>query len=64
VDVHVPLVIVQRRVADVPAVIPVTPDVGEEDVVIVAVPLTTLHAPVPVVAVLPDSVKESLLHCS
>jgi hypothetical protein len=60
-EVHVPLVIVQRRVAGVPAVTPVTPEVGEEGVVIVAVPLTTLHMPVPTLALLPASVKEVLL---
>jgi hypothetical protein len=42
-------------------VTPVTPDVAEDGVVIVAVPLTTLHAPVPEVAVLPASVKDVLL---
>lgn len=61
VEVHVPLVMVQRKVAEVPAVTPVTPEVGEDGVVIVAVPLTTLHTPVPEVAVLPTSVKEELL---
>ncbi len=55
------MVMVQRKVAGVPAVTPVTPEVGEEGVVIVAVPLTTLHKPVPEVAVLPASVKEVLL---
>jgi hypothetical protein len=63
VEVQVPLVIVQRRVAGVPAVTPVTPEVAELGVVIVAVPLTTLHAPVPEVAALPANVKEVLLHC-
>jgi hypothetical protein len=61
VEVQVPFVIVQRKVAGVPAVTPVTPEVGEEGVVIVAVPLTTLHEPVPVVAVFPASVKAVLL---
>lgn len=64
VDEQVPFVIVQRKVAEVPAVTAVIPEVGDEGEVIVAVPLTTLHAPVPVVAVLPASVKEPLLHCS
>jgi hypothetical protein len=63
-DEQVPFVTVQRRVALVPAGTPVTPDVGEDGVVIVAVPLTTLHAPVPVDGELPANVKEPLLHCS
>jgi hypothetical protein len=62
-DEQVPLVIVQRNVAGVPAVTPVTPDVGDDGVVIVAVPLTTLHTPVPEEAVLPARVKAPLLHC-
>jgi hypothetical protein len=60
--VHAPLLIVQRSVALPPDGTPVTPDVAEDEVVIVAVPLTTLHAPVPVVAVLPASVNEPLPH--
>jgi hypothetical protein len=59
--VQVPFVIVQRRVAGVPAVTPVTPEVAELGVVIVAVPLTTLHKPVPELAALPASVKLVLL---
>jgi hypothetical protein len=35
---------------------PVTPEVGEEGVVMVAVPLTTLHVPVPDVGILPAKV--------
>jgi hypothetical protein len=54
--------IVHLKVALVPAGTPVTPEVGEDGVVIVAVPLTTLHAPVPTVAVLPASVNELVLH--
>jgi hypothetical protein len=42
----------------------VTVDVGDAGVVIVAVPLTTLHKPVPVAGVFPVTVKELLLHCS
>src|ERR1044072_1060613 len=53
---------VHLNVALVPTGTPVTPDVGEEGVVIVAVPVTTLHAPVPVPGVLPASVKLPLLH--
>ena len=60
--VHAPLLIVQRRVALEPAGTPVTPEVAEEDELIVAVPLTKLHAPVPVVGVLPANVNEPLLH--
>ena len=60
--VHAPLLIVQRSVAVPPAGTPVTPEVGEDEVVIVAVPLTKLQAPVPVVGVLPASVKEPLPH--
>jgi hypothetical protein len=54
--------IVHLKVALVPAGTPVTPEAGEDGVVIVAVPLTTLHAPVPTVAVLPASVKVLVLH--
>jgi hypothetical protein len=55
VDAHGELVIVQRKVA-VPTTNPVTPDVGEEGVVIVAVPETTDHKPVPTLGVLAASV--------
>ena len=50
------LEIVQRNVAVPGTAKPVTPDVGELGVVIVAVPETTDHAPVPTVAVLPANV--------
>jgi hypothetical protein len=60
--VHAPLLIVQRNVALEPAGTPVTPEVAEEDELIVAVPLTRLHAPVPVVGLLPASVNEPSLH--
>jgi hypothetical protein len=62
VDEHAPLVIVQRKVAVVPAAKPVTVVVGEEDDVIVTEPLITVHAPVPTVGVFPAIVKEPLLH--
>ena len=52
-DVHAPLLIVQRNTVVLPTVIPVTVVVGLVAVVIVHVPLTTLHAPVPLTAVLP-----------
>jgi hypothetical protein len=61
VEVQVPLVIVQRKVAEVPAAIPDTVDEAEEALAIVAEPLTTLHTPEPVDAVLPDNVKDPLL---
>lgn len=48
--------IVQRRMATPGTAKPVTPEVGEEGVVIVAVPETTVHVPVPVVGVLPAKV--------
>jgi hypothetical protein len=63
-DEQVPLVTVQRSEALVPAGTPVIVDEGEEGVVIVAVPLITLHRPEPVVGELPASVKVPLLHCS
>jgi hypothetical protein len=47
--------IVHLKVA-VPAISPVTPDVGLAGVVMVAVPVTTVHAPVPLVGVLPARV--------
>jgi hypothetical protein len=40
------LVIVHLKVADVPGTKPVTPDVADVGVVIVAVPETTVHCPV------------------
>jgi hypothetical protein len=53
--VHPPLLIVHLSTfAPVPS--PVTAEVGLDGVVIVAVPLITLHAPVPIVAVLPANV--------
>ena len=60
-EVQVPLVVVQLSVALVPAGTPVTPEVAEDGVVIVAVPLTTLQTPVPTLGALPASVKELIL---
>ncbi len=59
--VHTPFEIVQRRVADVPTGTPVTPDVANVGVVIVAVPVTTVHRPVPVTAGVAANVKLPLL---
>ena len=59
--VQLPLLIVQRNVA-VPAVKPVTPDVAEDGVVIVAVPLTTLQLPVPTDGTFPANVAIVVLH--
>lgn len=59
---QLPLLIVQRSVAVPPMVKPVTPLVDKVGVVTVAVPLTTLHAPVPVVGALPAKVAVVTLH--
>ena len=48
-----PLLMVHLRVVAVPAVKPVMPVVDNVAVVIVQVPLTILHAPVPTAGVLP-----------
>ena len=56
-EVHPPLAIVHLNVF-APTPNPVTPDVALVGVVIVAVPETTVHVPVPIVAVLPASVVE------
>jgi len=55
------LVFVHLKVALVPVGTPVTSDVGDDGVAIVAVPLTMLHEPVPWVIVLPANVKLLLL---
>jgi hypothetical protein len=62
-ELQLPLVIVQRKVTDVPAVTPVTVDVGDVGAVIVAEPVIIVHRPVPGVGVFPASVKVLLLHC-
>jgi hypothetical protein len=46
----------------VPAATPVTPDVLEVGVVIVAVPPTTDHDPVPIVGAFPERIKLLVLH--
>ena len=62
--VHDPLLIVQRRVAEVPAGTPVTVLVAEPGVVIAAVPVIRVHRPVPAPGVFPESVKEDVLQRS
>src|SRR6266567_8861803 len=54
-SVQVPLWIVQRKTF-APNPRPVTPDVGLLGVVIVPVPLTSVHVPVPTVGLLPARV--------
>ncbi len=61
---QIPLVIVQRTVALVPAAMPVTVVVGTNALVIVALPDCRLHIPAPTVGVLAAMVKIGLLHCS
>ena len=60
-EVQAPLDMVQRKVAAEPTVNPVTPEVGEEAVVIVAVPDTTDQVPVPLVGVFPAKVAVVIL---
>ncbi len=60
---HVPFVIVQRKVALLPAANPVTVLTSLVGVVIVTAPLVTVHNPVPVVAARPANVNDPLLHC-
>ena len=60
--VQPPLLMVHLRVALAPTTKPVNPLVGEEAVVIVAVPDTTVQVPVPVVGVLPAKVVVVTLH--
>ena len=47
---------VQRKVAELPTIKPVTVEVGELGVVIVAVPLTTVQVPIPKAGVFPANV--------
>ena len=58
------LEMLQRKVTEVPTVKPVTVEVGDPGVVIVPVPDTTLHDPVPITGVLPASVVDVTLHMS
>ena len=60
--VQAPLLIVHLKVALEPIDKPVNPEVGEEAVVIVAEPLTTLQLPVPVAGALPAKVAVVTLH--
>jgi len=59
---QVPLTMVQRNTAGVPVGTPVTVDVSEFGLVIVAVPLIKVHVPTPTDAALPAKVKLVLLH--
>jgi hypothetical protein len=60
--VHVALLIVQVNVALVPGAIPVTPELNKVGEVIVAVPLVTVHNPVPTVGLFPAKVNDDVLH--
>ena len=53
---------VHLRVAEAPLTKPVTPDVGDDGVMMVAVPLTTDQLPVPAVAAFPARVVVVTLH--
>jgi len=59
--VQLPLEIVHLKVAEVPTGTPVTLEVFEAVVTIVAVPLIRLQAPVPEVGLFPARVNEPLL---
>ena len=59
---HPPLLIVHLKVADAPTVNPVTPELADAGVVIVAAPETKLQLPVPTAGVLPAKVAEVTLH--
>ena len=61
---HTPLLIVHRRVVREGIAKPVMLLLGLLDVVIVAVPVTTIQLPVPTVGVLPDKVALVILHRS
>ena len=61
-SLHTPFVTFHFKVAEVPAGIPVTVVEGEDGVVIVAMPLTTDHNPVPGLGSFAAIVKEPLLH--
>lgn len=61
-ELQAPLLIVHLKVVLLPTVIPVTVVVALLAVVIVTVPLTTLHKPVPLVAVFPVNWLTVTLH--
>ena len=61
--VHVPFDTVHVNVALLPAVTPVTADVLEDEVEILADPLATLQAPVPKLGFVAANVKLALSHC-
>ena len=58
---HPPLEIVHVKVAE-PTTSPVTPDVGEEAVIMVPTPAVSVQTPVPTVATLPPSVEVVTAH--
>ena len=60
--VHVPLDTVHLSVALVPADTPVTPDVFDDELVMFADPLVTLHAPVPKLGLVAAIVKLDVAH--
>ena len=57
-----PMLTVHLSVTLLPAVTPVMVEVGDEAVVIVAVPLTMDHAPVPTIGLFAAMVKVEVLH--
>ena len=59
--VHTPLEMVHLNVTFVPAATPVIVVVGEAAFVIEAVPLTTVHCPLPTIGVLAAMVKVEVL---
>jgi len=64
VELQVPLTMVQLKTAVLLLGTPVTVEVSEFGLVIVADPLTTAQVPVPTDAALPARVKLPLLHCN
>ena len=62
--VQLPLVTVHFNTAGVPGTTPVIVEVLDAGVVIVAVPLTNVHKPVPGLGLLAAMVNAPLLHCA
>lgn len=60
--VQLPLLIVHLNVALVPAIKPVNVVLGEFKLVIVALPATTLHVPIPTIGAFADRVAVVILH--